>query len=96
MDLQEKIKYSEELIDKYINEVSITAQGVNAAANFGSMASSVSGELRRGYDWAQQKIKEKVRKRMLAKQEKERMKKERMRLAMKAKQDRQNQMGPTK
>ena len=80
MNLQEKIKYSEDLVDKYIDEA--ISDMVNAGAYAASAGAAVSGELRRGYDWVQNKIKERNRKRMIAKQEKERMKKERMRLAM--------------
>ncbi len=87
MNLQEKIKLSEKLVDKYLNEV--TGSTVNTIVKTGAYAAStaaaVSNELRRGWDWAQSKIKERNRKRMLAKQEKERMKKEKMRLAMKNK-----------
>jgi 8-oxo-dGTP pyrophosphatase MutT (NUDIX family) len=84
MNLQEKIKHSEYLVDKYINEAG-GAELVNAGAYAASSAAAVSGELRRGYDWVQQKIKERNRKRMIAKQEKEKMKKEKERLAMKNK-----------
>ena len=81
MNLQEKIKYSEKLIDKYINEVNYN-QLANTGAYVASTAAAVSGEIRRGYDWVQQKIKERNRQRMIAKQKKERIKKEKMRLAM--------------
>jgi len=81
MNLQEKIKHSEELVDKYIDEAG-AADMVQAGSYALSTAAQVSGEIRRGYDWVQQKIKERNRKRMIAKQEKERMKKEKMRLAM--------------
>lgn len=96
MNLQEKIKYSEELVDKYLNEIGISAQGVNAAAYLASAGAQVSGELRRGYDWAKQKIKERNRQKMLAKQEKEKLKKEKMRLAMKNKTNKINQQGPAR
>ncbi len=75
MDLQEKIQLSEKLVDQYINEIGVSAAGVQAAAYGLDVATRLSGEIRQGYDWAKNKIEERKRRRMLAKQEKQKEKK---------------------
>jgi len=91
MNLQEKIKYSEELTDKYLDEIS--AAGVSAGAYAIDVATRLPGEIRNAIDWAQNKIKERKKKKLLAKLKKEKLKKEKLRLAM---QNKQNQMGPAR
>jgi len=78
MDIQEKIKYSEELIDKYIDEAG-GANIANMAMRGYGTAVSLAGELQQGLAWAKNKIDERKKKRMLAKQQKQ---KDKQKLAM--------------
>jgi len=102
-NLQEKIKLSEDLIDKYLNEFSpdvanLALQGVSLAQGLGHDVVRIS-------QWAQKKMEERKRRRMLAKQEKQKQKQmeERKRRRMLAKQEKQkknqdkiNQQGPSR
>jgi len=60
--LQEKIKLSEKLVDQYLNELNITAAGVQAAQGLGRDAVRMA-------QWVKKKIDDKKKARMLKKQE---------------------------
>lgn len=68
--LEEKIKLSEELVDKYLDEASgvdvanAVSMGINTATGLGRDAAALAS-------WAKKKWQEKKRQRLLAKQEKE-------------------------
>jgi len=76
MDLQEKIKLSENLVDEYLDEINPGL--INAGIGVVSLAQSLSRDAVKVSKWAQQKIKDKKQKKLLLQKQKEDQNKQRL------------------
>lgn len=68
--LEEKIKLSEELVDKYLDEF-VTAAGVMAATSAVALSQGLARDAVGVANWTKKKIEERKKRKLLAKQEKE-------------------------
>jgi hypothetical protein len=68
--LEEKIKLSEELVDKYLDEIAVTAAGVMAATGAVGLAQGLGHDAVRVAQWMKKKAEEKKQQMALAKQQK--------------------------